>query len=82
MNFVYLPTDGTDNGDACTTLADSCTYPNAKCIPTVGVSGDGQCGCEDGLEYDVTVPGCCKCCCQIVFNKTRIILSAACDFYW
>lgn len=45
--------DQTVFNGTCTQAADSCTYPNAQC------SVEGICGCEDGLEYDVVLQGCC-----------------------
>jgi len=54
INFsitIYI-TDETDHGGKCTQDADSCTYPNAKCL------GDGTCGCLDGLTFNSV--GCCK----------------------
>lgn len=39
----------------CTTEADSCTYPNGKCV-------SGTCGCEEGLTYNAVQNACCKLC--------------------
>lgn len=61
VHLILIFQDGTDYDDPCTTEADSCTYPNALCIPSNGINGTGVCGCEDGLEYNAIVIGCCKC---------------------
>ena len=50
-NKLFI-TDETVHGGECTQAADSCTYPNAKCL------GDGTCGCLDGLTFNSV--GCCK----------------------
>jgi len=49
-----LIADETTYGGPCTSVADSCTYPNAQCLQ------EGKCGCEDGLVYEDSTGGCCK----------------------
>mgnify|MGYP000665180407 CR=1 FL=1 len=49
-------TDETVYNGTCSQIADTCAYPNAAC------GTDGLCGCEDGLTYNETYDGCCKCC--------------------
>ena len=53
-------TDETEHGGKCTQAADSCTYPNAKCL------GDGTCGCLDGLTF--INEGCCKLLCLLKYR--------------
>lgn len=49
----YLISDETVFEGECTTEADSCTYPNGKCV-------SGACGCEEGLTYNAVQNACCK----------------------
>lgn len=63
--FFTFSLDGTVYNSLCTQAADSCTYLNAKCLPS------GICGCEDGLMYDQALNGCCKLFFDIKSNKTN-----------
>lgn len=49
----YSILDETVFEGVCTVAADTCTYPNSKCVA-------GQCGCEDGLAYNAVQNACCK----------------------